>query len=657
MDDAQLVFNPIMHVLEVLGETTVRRVSFANCHLSYAEDCILEDAVGSSDITHLELSDNPHGEQGLRCLVRLLARKRDSEAQIESLSISSVWHSPLPPDGLKYDSVDPTATYRLLLRLPHHRSVLRLLLKRGEECGGNLFACFVEERLDGQNVPDGLRSLCSKRADRGGDDWIVPMDGILSFTFQLPPCFSPRDDLRTVFCQFERKQKIRVDFGGFARLLRLYGSLPDEKSRLIALCAMSRDLVLKICHLRHLLQFSKELFVFVVMTLLPTVKEQTSRTVLFELIESCAARGTPQLALQAKAEAHNLLYFNAMHPDGHYSLQLQNLVDRGTAQRCMVISNWVRHQTTAIGHPDLSEQGNGDCLRHTYLRRQRFAFDSVAWQLPDDGTFEFDVVLPRMTLKADEALDDVAGRELVSTLLNSPCNYKDRLCALRLVAHRILLLPEGLSEMLQIFPTRLSKYVVGEFDPRVEAFILLYNRTLYHSKVLCPQLLYNPELFQPAAVQKIRKRLGWIHTFDPINLHSDRSNLGTRHGPLDLSTHDGWLVTKAMIAISLTEAYLNFDNCFWSEKAALYERGYAFFMPKEWLPNPAHVGEFTCSWVSIPHEINYVKRREIAASLLGWTYAPRGERGSRRGSMALLGKWQAAGQFAGNALANQSNQP
>jgi hypothetical protein len=47
------LINPIMHVLEVLGETTVTHVAFANCQLAYEEDCILEDAVASSDITHL----------------------------------------------------------------------------------------------------------------------------------------------------------------------------------------------------------------------------------------------------------------------------------------------------------------------------------------------------------------------------------------------------------------------------------------------------------------------------------------------------------------------------------------------------------------------------------------------------------------------------
>merc|ERR1719502_233929 len=84
-------FNPIVYVLEVLGQTTVTRVAFNSCQLQYPEDCILEDVIGSSDITHLEVSDNPHGEEGLRCLARLLIQHKPGEAtQLEHIRMETV---------------------------------------------------------------------------------------------------------------------------------------------------------------------------------------------------------------------------------------------------------------------------------------------------------------------------------------------------------------------------------------------------------------------------------------------------------------------------------------------------------------------------------------------------------------------------------------
>lgn len=616
------IFNPIMHVLEVLGETTLTRASFASCQLSYEEDCILEDVVESSEITHLDVSDNPHGEQGLRCLVRLLVRGRDADSQLEYLALSTIRNQPLAPDTLKYDFVDPSATYRLVLKNPQHRSILRLLLKRSEENEG--WACFKDEVLDGKRVEQGMQNLCWKRLDRGGDDWQVPEDGVLKFSFQMPPYYSPKDDISVVFSKFERRQKVKVSFSSFARLLRLYNSLPDERSRQMILLAMSRDLVLKLSQVRHFSLITKELVLFMIVTLLPTVEERASRRVLFDLVESCRGAGTAQMVKQVKDDCRSLLYFNALHPDGHYTLNLPNKVDRGTAQKCIVISNWVRTQSGFKQRLDLSEHGNHEVLRHTKLGSSKFVFDSTIWQLPDEGLLSFDIVLPRIPLDEKGALDILVVYELVHTLQESQCNYRDRLCALRLSAHLICLTPEGLRELIEAFPNcSEAQKVPHKFRPRAEAYVIFYNRTLYHARVVSPRLLYNKDVFRTEESKEIQERLGWIHTFDLVNCHSARSNLGPRHGPIDMFTHDGWLVLKVLITLSSTEFSPNFHECFWSERAGFLERGYVFLIPSSWTHDLPRLGEFTCTWFSRPEEVVYAKRRELAKEYLGWTFPPK----------------------------------
>jgi len=263
------------------------------------------------------------------------------------------------------------------------------------------------------------------------------------------------------------------------------------------------------------------------------------------------------------------------------------------------------------------------------LSKQKFAFDSVKWQLPDEGSFVFDIVLPRMPLNPTQAADDILGKLICKSVLHSPCNFKDRLKALRLVAHRLVLTPDGLVEMLRIFPSRLEKYPSAKFlgfSPRVECYILLYNRTLYHGNVVSPRVLYHPQVFRREEVLEIRSRLGWIHTFDLVNLHSEKSNLGTRHGPMDMSTNDGCAIVKAIISVSQTEGNYNFTECHWSERDAMIERGYAFHIPKDWVPNgvpnPPQLGAFSCTFCSVQSEVNYGKRRDLASRFLGWTYSP-----------------------------------
>lgn len=626
--DGHTLFNPVMHVLETLGETTVRKVAFANCQLSYEEDCILEDSVASSDITHIELSDNPHGEHGLRCLIRMLCRKRDTKEQIKYLGISTVRNSKLPPDLLKFDFVDPSASYRLSLRNPQHRSMLKMLLKRSEECGGK-FTCFSNEELDGRVSK--LESLCSKRFDRGGDDWQVPLEGVMTFFFLLPPCYTPKDDVKSVFRKFESRQKIKVGFDGFARLLRLYLSLPDERSHMVMLLAMSRDLVLKPCQLRFLGQATPLLFDFIVVTLMSCILTPIPRQVILEIIDQTTPGSAKlhmtgiALARRIKGEVSSLLSFNAMHSDGHYDLNLDNLADRGTAQRCMVISNWVRNQCAAQGRVDLSEHGNGDCLRHTTISRTKFVFDSTLWQLPDEGQFVFDLVLPRLPLNADDVLDSDEVQMIKQVILQSQCNFLHKCQALRLIAHRIMLRPMDLVEIIKCFPLCLPEYRAASkdgFRPRVEAFVILYNRTLYHASVVSPHVLFNPTIFHREEAQEIRSRLGWLHTFDLVNLHLKTSNLGNRHGPFDMSQYEGWILVKLLIQISFQEQGINFYDCIWTPKANMYERGYAFCIPKDWVPNPPHYGDFTGTFQSKPEEVNYTKRREMAASFLGWTWPP-----------------------------------
>merc|ERR1712187_288171 len=109
--------------------------------------------------------------------------------------------------------------------------------------------------------------------------------------------------------------------------------------------------------------------------------------------------------------------------------------------------------------------------------------------------------------------------------------------------------------------------------------------------------------------------------FDIMNLHEEFSNLGNRHGPLDMSTRDGWLIVRIMMLISSQENCTNFDDSTWSEVAAMLERGgYTFIIPATWTDDLPRVGEFTTTFISKPEEVKYNHRKELAKTLLGWTF-------------------------------------
>lgn len=371
------------------------------------------------------------------------------------------------------------------------------------------------------------------------------------------------------------------------------------------------------------------MYLFIVATLLPAIEENTSRMVLFDLVESCRAHGMPALVKQVKKETRNQLHFNSQHPDGHYDLTLANKVDRAVAQHCIIISNWAKNRSLARGWPDLSEHGNHECLRHCFHQRHSFSFCSDEWQLPEEGRFEFDFVSHRIRHELASVVDESTLNALKNSIIKSNCNFRSMIVVVRLVAHLVVLQPEQMKEIILLFPfwdtSRSTDHVNGGYDfrPRADVYVTLYNRTLYNAQVVSPYLLYNKNVFHQQEMQEIQERLGHMHTFDIMNCHETISNLGNSFGPLDMHTYEGWLVTKLLLHISLPEPSTNFYYTQWSQRgSALSKQGYVFVIPSAWVPDPPRSGVFTTTFRSEQEEVLYLKRRDLATTYLDWSFPP-----------------------------------
>merc|ERR1712194_618264 len=64
--------SPITYLLEKLNfQNQLTSLSLRQSQLSYQTDLVLcESLDGLSKLTHLDVSDNPHGKDGLRCILR-----------------------------------------------------------------------------------------------------------------------------------------------------------------------------------------------------------------------------------------------------------------------------------------------------------------------------------------------------------------------------------------------------------------------------------------------------------------------------------------------------------------------------------------------------------------------------------------------------------
>lgn len=613
-------YNPIMLVMEALGETCVTHANFVNCHVAYEEDCLLEDIVPSSDITDLDVSGNIHGGQGTRCMVRLVTMPLDRECgHVERLHYGTGLREHDSSSLTVFDYSDPSAHYNLDLAHPQHRSILRMLLKRCELMDATLSDAFFDTLLNNRPLQTPLESLCFKRLDRGGDDWQVPFDGNLRFNFRIPLSYERLEDATEVFKECQRTSKVAVGLTAFVRLVKLFEECQDMRSQEIMITAMSKDLVFKMCQVKHLGNMAPHLFPFIVKTLLAAVEEGASRMALFDLVSSASNRHDSPVCVQTK----NILLFNAKHPDGHYFLNLANYSDAGVAQRLIILTCWEKRRSVARSMADVSQHGNYESIRNAKHMGINFAFQSD-WSLPLEGTLELDYVSPeKLSPLEKKTLSEAAFTDFLDGIKNSTCRLMDKIHALNLIAHQIVVTPDQVKQVIEVFPAwnpTWAEEAQTLLAPRLEVFVTLYNRCLFQPELISTKVLYNPELLHLSEIVGIRERLGHIHTFHGLLVDDESANLGNRHGPLDLSVFDSWTVAKYIIQLAQKEPGDNVKEAKYSEftKAGFEDRGYAFIIPATWFPNPPSIGDFTCTYYVKPEEQRPQTRLALAKSLLGW---------------------------------------
>lgn len=84
------------------------------------------------------------------------------------------------------------------------------------------------------------------------------------------------------------------------------------------------------------------------------------------------------------------LYFSSFNPNGRYSLDLGNEVQRDVAKSLMAINKRYNAKIVAKECFDRSQTGNQSAFRNERINGLKFAMHVGTWKLPDRGLFEFD---------------------------------------------------------------------------------------------------------------------------------------------------------------------------------------------------------------------------------------------------------------------------
>eukprot|EP00746_Dinoflagellata_sp_MGD_P089219 gnl/MRDRNA2_/MRDRNA2_35233_c0_seq1.p1 gnl/MRDRNA2_/MRDRNA2_35233_c0~~gnl/MRDRNA2_/MRDRNA2_35233_c0_seq1.p1 ORF type:complete len:1321 (+),score=185.20 gnl/MRDRNA2_/MRDRNA2_35233_c0_seq1:217-4179(+) len=637
-------FNPILLLCEgFAANTSLESLSLSESNIDYSGDFVLMDALrGHPKLEYLDLSNNPHGEDGLRTLLRLLM---PPECRIAYCNITGARDSRINGLEVKYDFSEPRGHYELDFDHPQHRSVLRMLLDKANKNNEDPDIVFGRILM---NPPLPKNTSWYRKSESG---WKFPVDGHLSCDYvlakSLPPCKDPVEVVKMYY----RERRIAISMGRFVTLFTMYSNLSDSHQKAMLIRAMQDQVLLKSCHLRKFLQTTPELVEVIVTQLYSTV-ESMDKLALFDLLKQPDANRR----FRRNARAH--FFLNENNPTDKYRLDLAIPSERAVAERISVINLFEMLPSNAI---DNTQHGFGEGVRNASLEGIPIQHFVNRFAMQAHGTLSLDYSSPRGPSRKAATLSNMVLESVMDLLENSQCNHEDQVQALRGVSHLMTLNPSQMCELLRKVPNRAIQQKAGtnsalmqqrrksllskfqraakkaqvytklglkikesafqyiDTNPRISAFICFFNRCICQTDLCTQTCLYDVKMFTHACSKEIQTRIGVLRTFDALACHSPDTNCGNRF-ECRMFIHEEWTLAKFLIFLAAREDGENMVKCFWSERNFLAVQGYDFIPPGDWLRDLPMKGTFCATYVEEKEEYRLLNERKKLAEQLCWGY-------------------------------------
>lgn len=435
---------PMHPILESLAlSPNLRDARFTDCMLDSDADLIIEDAMMSREtLEDLDLASNPHGVEGLRCLLRVVAKTNSLNIRLHRLRESHMAGSG------RYEYQHPDGRHELDLSLPANRALMRLLWRRAEEAAkmaGNSSpaAAFNDLVWNGKSLgkDKGLASVgIELHNERWGPRLLVPMEGHISFTLCLaePQPLPWGTDAGVVLRRHFQALKITFSFKHYVAVSFMYKSLEFEHLQKILIAAAKKDLHLKFAHIRDLIDASPAGFgPYVARHLLHCVGCFQTRWHHGILCLNLKEWEVERLA----KKSDKMIWFNERCMEGRYELDLGVRYDYETALRLVIVNKWSQAASLEAGLADLSQNGDRSGIRNAFFRNKPLY---KGWDLPrflegERVPFEFDYTFSARTVgkHLGQPTEDYALEQMIDLLADTDLPSICRKNALRAVGHEL----------------------------------------------------------------------------------------------------------------------------------------------------------------------------------------------------------------------------
>eukprot|EP00931_Biecheleriopsis_adriatica_P114726 TRINITY_DN9063_c0_g1_i2.p1 TRINITY_DN9063_c0_g1~~TRINITY_DN9063_c0_g1_i2.p1 ORF type:complete len:1400 (+),score=271.00 TRINITY_DN9063_c0_g1_i2:368-4201(+) len=566
-------------------DSSLTSLSLAMNRIDFRSALVLEDALcGHPKMKELIVSSNPLGTQGMRSILRLVARESNPLVRFECddcYSGTSDFEERLLAGFQTYSFTNPGGKYKLNLSRPYHRALLRILYKTCER-----FKMPADKLL--RQVEYSLGSYRHPEKD-GYGNFEVPDSGILSVVFSLDACLENTatglkdDDYEGFLERWFQNVRFRPSWKKAVVLFAKWKQLDGrEMEQNVFIDALAKDFSMTPSFLDFMCYASKPMVKTTLNHLLPTVPCYGNARYLaminFPSLEAFSA---------AYATMQALLTFNVQNPTGQYKLDLSNSSDFSVAQRLILLDRWESVVASRHNRVDVSAKGNGSNFRNEVHRGVTLEAYSVAeWNLPEDDIFTFDYSSSYRPPTDAQYLSDSLWEELMIELYDTPCRAHEKIRVLRSISHCFFIRGMHMRQMLGYF-------------------IIFFLRIVdtYNAKIFMVRFMSQVEK------ARIRKRLGYMTIFpflQPENASFD----------LNLTYNDQRLCARLLVEMAQKEKIGNIREPIYTRPDGSVDK-LGMGVPRSWADAVPVGGRFQMTYVCSPEDRQFEFRKSAAEK---WGY-------------------------------------
>ena len=594
----------MVYLLEHLSEnTSLQHLNISGNYLDFRSALLLEDSLEYNTVLQeMDVSHNGLGSLGIRCLLRLLARKTSGLQYFHFENCSKGTVVGARTDTQIFRASRPHGRYKFDLAQPYHRTLLRMLYKTAER----LNVAFDQTFRDMTASP--AYSHASKNAN---GIYQMPQAGSLELTFTMDKVLEDRAasakgssdslDFSSVLTCHAHLLRILPGRSKQVALLsqwRRMEGMREEQS--IMIDALSKDFRLSFAQMAVMCQDRAQIW-DVMACLQCTPLESPLQAYLGNRLIPNSCDYVRMLQRSARQFS-----FNADNPTGRYTLDMSNPVDYGIADSLAILDNWEGILRSREGGIDTSQLGNNSHGRNIQHANCPLPCSLTDWILAESDVLELDYSSSQRPKVGAEPVKDSEFELLMAALLQfarSPARC--RFQALLQISHTLYVTCVQLRQIVDVFKDPMS---------RCDAYTLFYNRVVD----IQLEKLVRMRLDEDAAPSMLR-RLGYAASFpyvQPEQLHIH----------LSFKNYDERLLISSLLKLSGKESPSNLkDPVFTSGEGTVDPL--TLGVPKSWeqMSNVPKHGVFEAEYICRADQRNFKVRKDLLEQNGSWNMSDVGE--------------------------------